>query len=132
MSLTLYAGNSELIQEKNFNDIKKIELQLNPQITETGFDNAMRNLENNILTNLPDALETLSVSLIMDNVTNVEKMDLYYMFNNLPVNLKLISIVMMKYNINNKKNDVDLIRKKITTSTNFKIPFDCYVHFVGF
>ena len=125
MSLTLYAGNSELIQEKNFNDIKKIELQLNPQITETGFDNAMRNLENNILTNLPDALETLSVSLIMDNVTNVEKMDLYYMFNNLPVNLKLISIVMMKYNINNKKNDVDLIRKKITTSTNFKIPFDC-------
>ena len=132
MSLTLYAGNSELIQEKNFNDIKKIELQLNPQITETGFDNAMRNLENNILTNLPDALETLSVSLIMDNVTNVEKMDLYYMFNNLPVNLKLISIVMMKYNINNKKNDFDLIRKKITTSTNFKIPFDCYVHFVGF
>jgi len=132
MSLILYAGNSEIINDPNFNDIKEIELQLNPEISELGFNDVLRNCENNILTHLPHSLEKINISMVLENVKNVENLDSYYMFNNLPINLKFISIVVMQYNLNNKKNDINLLRKKITTSVNFKVPFNCHVHFVGF
>ena len=132
MSLILYAGNSEIINESNFDDIREIELQLNPEISEVGFNDTLRNRENIILTRLPLSLEKITISIVLENVKNVENLDSYYMFNNLPTNLKFISIVVMRYNLNNKKNDINLLRKKITTSVNFKVPFNCRVHFVGF
>lgn len=131
MVVILYAGNHEIINEEKFNDIKEIELQLNPEITETGFNNGVRNCENNILTHLPVALENIYISIVLENVKNTEKLDSYYEFNNLPVNLKFISIVVKQYNLNNKKNDIDFLRKKITNSVNFKVPFGCRVHFIG-
>ena len=131
MSIILYAGNSEMILEENFNNVTEIHLQLNPQIAGTIFNDEIRNQENIILTQLPIMLERIEISLVMENVDNIDNIDSYYLFNNLPINLKYLSVVLMTHNINNKKNNYELIKKKIMGSANFKIPFGCTVRFVA-
>ena len=131
MSVILYAGNSDMILEENFNNIIEIHLQLNPQIRGTIFNNEIRNQENNILTQLPIMLESMYISLVMECVDNIDNIDSYYLFNNLPINLKYLRFLLMTHNIDNKKNNIELIKKKIINSANFKVPFGCIVRFVA-
>jgi hypothetical protein len=130
-TVILYAVNCEIMDDENYNAFTKAELQLNPELINNEFNENIRSLENKILTNLPNELEELNVQLVMEKFTNIENLEKYYLFNNLPINLKKLKIITTTYNLNNAKNDISIIRQKIE-SNNFKIPYGCSVYFIAF